>query len=84
MVFELHDYRQIYNFEASAVKAMRLILTREFSFQFILLSFLLFDVDHGVEVDVLEDESRIMNVFSTYAIHEFLSKFCSRRRFSFR
>ena len=36
---------------------MRLILTREFSFQLILLSLLHCDVDHGVEVDILEDES---------------------------
>ena len=57
MVFELHEYRPIYRFEASAVKAMRLILTREFSFQLILLSLLHCDVDHGVEVDILEDES---------------------------
>ena len=56
MVFGFHEYRSIYNFEASAEKAMRLILTREFSFQLILLSLLHCDVDHGVEVDVLEDE----------------------------
>ena len=36
---------------------MRLILTREFSFQLNLLSLLHCDVDHGVEVDILEDES---------------------------
>ena len=35
MVFGLHEYRPIYRFEASAVKAMRSILTREFSFQLI-------------------------------------------------
>ena len=56
-VFGLHEYRPIYRFEASAVKATRLILTREFSFQLILLSLLQCDVDHGVEVDILEDES---------------------------
>ena len=32
MVFGLHEYRPIYRFEASAVKAMRPFLTREFSF----------------------------------------------------
>ena len=57
MVFGLHEYRPIYRFEASAVKAMRPILTRESSFQLILFSLLHCDVDHGVEVDILEDES---------------------------
>ena len=33
MVFGLHEYRTIFRLEASAVKAMRPILTREFSFQ---------------------------------------------------
>ena len=56
-VFGLHEYRPIYRFEASAVKATRLILTREFSFQLILLSLLHCDVNHAVEVDILEDES---------------------------
>ena len=36
MVFGLHEYRPMYRFEASALKAMRPILTREFSFQLIL------------------------------------------------
>ena len=36
VVFELHEYRPNYRFEASAVKATRPILTREFSFQLIL------------------------------------------------
>ena len=36
MVFGLHEYLPIYRFEASAVKAMRPILTREFSVQLIL------------------------------------------------
>ena len=36
MVFGLHEYRPIYRFEASAVKAMRPILTHESSFQLIL------------------------------------------------
>ena len=36
VVFGLHEYRPIYRFEASAVKAMRPILTRVFSFQLIL------------------------------------------------
>ena len=36
MVFGLHEYCPIYRFEASAVKGMRPILTREFSFQLIL------------------------------------------------
>ena len=76
MVFGFHEYRPIYRLQASAVKAMRLILTREFSFQFIfwildtfpfsilevkhpctLLSLLYCDVCHGVEVDILEDET---------------------------
>ena len=35
MVFGLHGCRPIYRFEASAVKAMRPMLTREFSFQLI-------------------------------------------------
>ena len=57
MVFGLHEYRPIYRFKVSAVKPMRLILTREFSFQLILLSLLHCDVDHGVDVNILEDES---------------------------
>ena len=57
MFVGLHEYRAISRFEASVVKAMRLILTREFSFQLILLSFLHYDVDHDVEVGILEDES---------------------------
>ena len=57
MVFGLHEYCPIYSFKASAVKAMRPILKREYSFQFFLLSLLHCDVDHGVELDILEDES---------------------------
>ena len=75
MVFGLREYCPIYRFKASAVKAMRLILTREFSFQFILLSLLHDDVDHGVEVGILEDES-LENIFSTSVIQESESKFC--------
>ena len=33
LVFGLHEYRPIFRLEAFAVKAMRPILTREFSFQ---------------------------------------------------
>ena len=57
MVFGLHRYRPLYRFEASAVKALRPILTREFSFQLILLSLLHCDIYHGVEVDILEAEN---------------------------
>ena len=57
MVFGLHEYRPISRFEASAGEAMRLILTRGFSFQLILHSLLYCVVDHDVEVDILEDES---------------------------
>ena len=52
MVFGLHEYRPIYRFEASAVKAMRPILTRIlFPINFALASSLC------VEVGILEDES---------------------------
>ena len=44
MVFGLDEYRPIYRLEAFAVKAMRPILAREFSFQLILLSLLHCDV----------------------------------------
>ena len=63
MVFGLLEYRQIYRFEASPVKAMRPILTRilfpmlEVYRPNTLLSLLHCDVYHGVEVDILEDES---------------------------
>ena len=57
MVFGLHEYRPIYRLEASAEKAIRPILAREFSFQLILLSLLHCDVYHDLEVDILEDEN---------------------------
>ena len=110
MVFGLHEYRPICRFEASAVKAMRPILTREFSFQLIfgfrtllrsqywkyhipirLLSLLHCDVYHGVEVDILEDESLekcLLHVChpGNYSPNSVLSKdpflFCSWTLFS--
>ena len=75
MVFGLHENRPIYRCEASAVKAMRPSLSREFSFQLLLgfctllrsqywkcgilifSHFFSFHFHHGVEVDILEDES---------------------------
>ena len=72
MVFGLHECRPIYRFEASAVKAMRPILTREFSFQLIFgfctaSLFSILEVSHdvqlGVEVDILEVEN-LEGIFS--------------------
>ena len=83
MVFGWNESRPIYRIEASEVKAMRPILTREFSFQLILLSLLHCDVDHGVEVDILEDarlEENLLHVCHPGIIVQILS---SRRRFSF-
>ena len=82
-VFGLHEYRPISRFEASAVKVMRPILTREFSFQFILLSLLHCDVDHGVKVGILEDESLkwyLLHVCHPGIMVQFLS---FERRYSF-
>ena len=55
MVFGLHEYRPSYKIEASAVKAMRPILTREFSFQYVALASSVCAY-HGVGADVLEHE----------------------------
>ena len=82
-VFGLHEYRPISRFEASAVKVMRPILTREFSFQLILLSLLHCDVDHGVKVGILEDESlkwHLLHVCHPGIMVQFLS---FERRYSF-
>ena len=83
MVFGFHEYRPIYRFEASAMKAMRLIFTRELSSQLILLSLPHCDVDHGVEVDILVDESPVYYHLHVYHRGITVQILSFGRRFSF-
>ena len=83
MVFGLREYCPIYRFNASAVRAMRLILTSELSCQLILLSLLHGDVDpwcRSRHTWRWESRKYLLHVCHLGIRVQILS---SRRRFSF-